>query len=185
MRRLQFRPEINAGSMADIAFLLLIFFLVTATISTDVGINRLLPKPCPDGQDCSPPINERNILQVMINGKDQIMVEGNLVKLEELKDLAKDFLDNNGDNSCSYCHGEQLVSSSDNPGEAVISLQNMKQTTYKQYVAVQNELTKAYNELRNEYSINTFGKSKDNLTKVELKTVKDAYPFKLSEAETR
>lgn len=186
MRRSKFRPEINAGSMADIAFLLLIFFLVTATISTDEGINRMLPKECPPGVDCTPPINKRNILQVMINDKDQIMIEGStLIALEDLKDIAKDFLDNNGDGSCSYCNGNKGESSSDNPREAVISLQNSKLTSYKQYVAVQNELTKAYYELRNTYTINVLNKSADNLTKEELKQVKEAYPFILSEAETR
>ncbi|WP_406683703.1 biopolymer transporter ExbD [Seonamhaeicola sp. MEBiC1930] len=185
MRRSKFRPEVNAGSMADIAFLLLIFFLVTATVSTDQGINRMLPRECPTGQDCTPPINKRNILPVMINGKNQIMVRDELVSLEELKDLAKNFLDNNGDGSCNYCNGNGVITSSDNPKKAVISLQNMKQTSYKQYVAVQNELTKAYYELRNSYTIKVLNKPADNLNENELKQVREAYPFILSEAETR
>ncbi|TWO32886.1 biopolymer transporter ExbD [Seonamhaeicola sediminis] len=186
MRHSKFRPEINAGSMADIAFLLLIFFLVTATISTDEGINRMLPKECPTEIDCTPPINKRNILQVMINDKDQIMIGGNtIIKLEDLRDIAKDFLDNNGDGSCMYCNGKKDTVSSDNPKEAVISLQNSKLTSYKQYVAVQNELTKAYCELRNAYAKNILHKSTDDLTKVEQKQVRDAYPFILSEAETK
>ncbi|WP_299554433.1 biopolymer transporter ExbD [Seonamhaeicola sp.] len=185
MRRSKFRPEINAGSMADIAFLLLIFFLVTATISTDEGINRLLPKECPPGMDCSTPINDKNILRVMINNNDEIMVDNELISLEALKDIAKDFLDNNGDGSCTYCSGNGDSASSDNPKKAVISLQNMKQTSYRQYIAVQNELTKAYYELRNAYSLNVMNKSADKLTKGELKQVREAYPFILSEAETK
>jgi biopolymer transport protein ExbD len=185
MRQLKFRPEINAGSMADIAFLLLIFFLVTATISTDVGINRMLPKPCPPGIDCNIPINDRNILKVMLNNQDQIMVDNELVSLDALKDIAKAFLDNNSDGSCTYCNGLGDLNASENPQKAVISLQNMKQTSYRQYVAVQNELTKAYYELRSTYALSVLGKSSDKLTKVELKQVRDAYPFILSEAETR
>ena len=185
MRRSKFRPEINTGSMADIAFLLLIFFLVTATISTDEGINRVLPKDCPPEIDCSTPIKDRNILRVMINNKGDIMVENELISLETLKDIAKDFLDNNGDGSCTYCNGKSSLTSSESPKKAVISLQNAKQTSYKQYIAVQNELTKAYYELRNAYTINVIHKSVDNLNKDELKQVRDAYPFILSEAEIK
>ena len=66
-----------------------------------------------------------------------------------------------------------------------MSLQNGKQTTYKTFIAVQNELTKAYNELRQAYSLNVIGKASDKLSKAETKQVKDAYPFILSEAETK
>ncbi|TYA71973.1 ExbD/TolR family protein [Seonamhaeicola marinus] len=183
MRHLRLRPEINAGSMADIAFLLLIFFLVTATVSTDTGINRLLPKECPN-PPCTVDIHERNILEVRINNKDEVMVETNVIALEELKDLAKNFLDNNGDGTCTYCSGAHAPSSSDNPKKAVISLVSGKQTSYRQFIAVQNELTKAYYELRNNYAVNTFNKASDKLSKEELKDVKAAYPFILSEAET-
>lgn len=183
MRNLRFRPEINAGSMADIAFLLLIFFLVTATVSTDEGINRLLPKECLD-PPCTADIHDRNILKVMINNNDKVMVEDEITSLETLKDLAKNFLDNNGDKTCGYCTGESITTSSDNPTEAVISLVSGKQTSYRQFIAVQNELTKAYTELRNTYAINTFSKSFDKLSKKELSQVKKAYPFKLSEAGT-
>ena len=185
MRHSRLRPEINAGSMADIAFLLLIFFLVTAAISSDEGINRMLPRDCPDGMDCASSIKDRNILRIMINNKDEIMVDDKIVSIEALKDLAKGFIDNNGDGSCIYCNGLQTVNASENPKKAVISLQNGKQTSYKQYVAVQNELTKAYYELRNTYVLKTLRKPSDKLTKAELKQVKEAYPFILSEAETK
>jgi biopolymer transport protein ExbD len=184
MRHSKLVPEVNAGSMADIAFLLLIFFLVTATISSDEGINRTLPKDCPTG-DCSEPVAERNILRIVINNDDEVMIENNIIAIEDLKDITKNFLDNNGDGSCSYCHGEKTSDASDNPKEAVVSLQNGKNTTYKQFVAVQNELTKAYYELRNTYSINVLKKPSDKLSKEELKQVKDAYPFILSEAEIK
>ncbi|WP_298535418.1 biopolymer transporter ExbD [uncultured Algibacter sp.] len=185
MRHSKLIPEVNAGSMADIAFLLLIFFLVTATISSDEGLNRLLPRPCPTGTDCSTDVNERNILRVVINGNDEIMIENEIVSIEDLKERTKTFLDNNGDGSCGYCNGDKNNISSDNPKEAIVSLQNSKQTTYKTFIAVQNELTKAYYELRQAYSLNKIGKVVDKLTETEMKQVKNAYPFILSEAETK
>lgn len=183
MRHSKLVPEVNAGSMADIAFLLLIFFLVTATISSDEGINRLLPEDCPTN-DCGGIISERNILKIAINNNDEILIEDELVTISDIKDIAKRFIDNNGDSSCSYCLGEKLSISSENPKKAVISLQNGKQTTYKTFIAVQNELTKAYYELRQAYSLNVIGKASDKLSKTEEKQVKLAYPFILSEAET-
>ena len=185
MRHSKLVPEVNAGSMADIAFLLLIFFLVTATISSDQGINRLLPRACPLGMDCSSHVNERNILRIVINNNDEIMIEDEIIPLENLKNIAKTFLDNNGDSSCGYCLGAKDAKSSDNPIEAVVSLQNGKQTTYKTFIAVQNELTKAYYELRQAYSLKVMHKPTDKLTKEEMKIIKDAYPFILSEAETK
>lgn len=185
MRHSKLVPEVNAGSMADIAFLLLIFFLVTATISSDEGINRLLPRECPPGMDCSSDINERNILRILVNNSDDIMIENQIVPIENLKDLTKIFLDNNGDGSCNYCQGLKNSTLSDNPRVAVVSLQNGQRTTYKTYVAVQNELTKAYYELRKDYSMKVFRKPADKLTKTELQQVKEAYPFILSEAETK
>jgi biopolymer transport protein ExbD len=184
MRHSKLVPEVNAGSMADIAFLLLIFFLVTATISSDEGINRLLPKDCPPGIDCNIAKNERNILRIVINNNDDIMVENNIISIEDLKDITKNFVDNNGDGTCNYCNGVKSETASDNPNEAIVSLQNASQTSYKQFIAVQNELTKAYYELRDAYCENVIKKSSSDLTKEERKKVKDAYPFLLSEANT-
>jgi len=185
MRRSKLVPEVNAGSMADIAFLLLIFFLVTAVIPKDQGFNRKLPKICPPGDICESKIKEHNILSILINNKDDIMVNNKIINLADLKQTTKDFIDNNGDGTCSYCDGEQLSTSSDNPKKAVVSLQSGKQTSYKQFIAVQDELTKAYYELRNAYGQNIFNKKSDELSKEEIKTLKDAYPFILSEAETK
>lgn len=185
MRRSKLMPEVNAGSMADIAFLLLIFFLVTAVIPKDTGFNRKLPPACPPNTICDDAINERNALRIVINNNDEIMVEGNIITIDKLKLITKEFLDNNADGSCDYCHGAQLEDSSVNPTEAVISLQTGKQTSYKQFIAVQDELTKAYYELRNTYILNVIKKTADNLSKKELKQVKEAYPFILSEAETK
>ncbi len=178
-------PQVNAGSMADIAFLLLIFFLVTTTISMDKGINRKLPKPCPPNTECSEPINERNILRIVLNSKDEIFIEDELVTLPELKDIAKSFLDNNGDDSCTYCNGKGLSFLSDNPKKAVISLQNDKLTSYNFYISVQDELTKAYYELREVYTKDVLGKTAITATDEDIAAVKKAYPFILSEAVTK
>ncbi|MEW4924594.1 biopolymer transporter ExbD [Algibacter sp. 2305UL17-15] len=185
MRRTNSSPEVNAGSMADIAFLLLIFFLVTAAIPKDTGINRQLPKECPPGIDCNSIIAERNILKIAINAKNEIMVDNEIATVDDIKDLAKTFLDNNGDGSCTYCNGNKNETSSDNPSKAVISLQTDRNSNYNQFIEVQDELTKAYFELRKTYAEKVLNKQIDNLTKDELKQVKDAYPFILSEAETR
>ena len=177
-------PQINAGSMADIAFLLLIFFLVTAVIpQDDVGFFRTLPKPCPPGETCESQINERNIFEIRINGNNELFVENEIIQLEDLKSMTKAFLDNNGDKSCLYCNGSQLASSSDNPNEAVVSLKNSRFTSYEFYINVQDELTKAYYELRSTYALNRFNKTEDKLSKNEMAKVKEAYPFILSEAE--
>ncbi|WP_033957445.1 ExbD/TolR family protein [Psychroserpens jangbogonensis] len=140
-------PEVNAGSMADIAFLLLIFFLVTTTIPKDSGITRKLPPIEENDEDVI--IKEKNIFTVLLNGKDQLLVEDELMKIEDLRDAAVTFLDNGGDGSCTYCKGAKDPRSSDNPDKAIISLKNDRQTSYAAYITVQNELVAAYNQLRN------------------------------------
>ena len=193
-------PEVNAGSMADIAFLLLIFFLVTTTIETDQGINRKLP-PIDDEQVDPPPIKEKNIFTVLVNRNDQLLVEDQLMDLKDLRAAAIKFLDNGGDGSCTYCKGPRDASSSDNPEKAVISLQNDAETSYKAYISVQNELVAAYYELRDRESMAKFGRTyreleslfDDPKTKEEdkkklepmLKDIQNMFPQKLSEAEPR
>jgi hypothetical protein len=197
-------PEVNAGSMADIAFLLLIFFLVTTTIETDSGLNRKLP-PLEDQVD--PPITrEKNIFTVLVSKNDQLLVEEKLAEIEDLRSLAISFLDNGGgvgDEACEYCQGERNESSSDNPDKAIISLKSDRETSYKVYIAVQNELVAAYNDLRNREFERLFPNLGINFvsaqkqyddprtnadTALELKPkiaqVKAMFPQKLSEAET-
>ena len=197
-------PEVNAGSMADIAFLLLIFFLVTTTIETDSGLNRKLP-PLEDQVD--PPITrEKNIFTVLVSKNDQLLVEEKLADIEDLRSLAISFLDNGGgvgDEACEYCQGERNESSSDNPDKAIISLKSDRETSYKVYIAVQNELVAAYNDLRNREFERLFPNLGMNFvsaqkqyddprtnadTALELKPkiaqVKAMFPQKLSEAET-
>jgi hypothetical protein len=145
-------PEVNAGSMADIAFLLLIFFLVTTTIEKDSGINRKLPPMEESEEDVI--IKQKNIFTVLLNKHDQLLVEEEIMDIQDLRAAAKEFLDNGGGtdndgNSCDYCQGKRDPSSSDHPDKAIISLKNERETSYAMYISVQNELVAAYNELRN------------------------------------
>ena len=180
-------PEINAGSMADIAFLLLIFYLVTTTMDTDKGINRKLPPFDEELVEDPPPIKERNIFTVLVNSNDQLLVEDEYLQISELRVKAMEFVDNNGDGSCEYCQGYNISTSSDNPDKAVVSLQNDRGTSYDMYVKVQNELVAAYEDLRERYAQEKFGRSYRSMDSEEdkeiLKEIKLAYPQKISEAE--
>lgn len=195
-------PEVNAGSMADIAFLLLIFFLVTTDIATDTGLNRKLPPI----EEIDPPIiKQKNIFTVLLNGKDQLLVEEELMDIKDLKQAAIEFLDNGaGENpdgdSCDYCKGKKDLESSDHPEKAIISLKNERETSYGTYISVQNELIAAYNHLRNVRAQDLYGTSflemqeqykesarfglsdreKEKL-KEQIERVKLEYPQKLSE----
>jgi len=194
-------PEVNAGSMADIAFLLLIFFLVTTTIETDSGISRKLPPWQPEEQD-PPVIKERNIFQVLVNANNQLLVEDEEMQIEELRAAAVEFLDNGGgtgDEACDFCQGAGDSNSSVNPQKAIISLVNNRGTEYGTYIAVQNELVAAYNQLRDREAQRLFGttftameaKFNDSRTsegaketlKERIELIKDMIPQKLSEAE--
>ena len=167
-------PEINAGSMADIAFLLLIFFLVTTTMDVDTGISRKLP-PMPEEEqvDDDPQINAKNIYVVLVNASDQLLVEGELMRINQLKNGTKLFLDNNGTNPMS----------SESPDKAIISLQNDRGTSYEMYISVQNELTAAYNELRNDAAIKKYNLNYTELPKDKRRVIRKMYPMKISEAE--
>ena len=168
-------PEINSGSMADIAFLLLIFFLVATTIDQDKGIMRKLP-PLPE--EDQPPIevkaNMRNVLFVWLNSNDDLLVKGEPAKIEELRDICKAFVDNRG----------RRADYSDSPDEAIISLKNDVGTSYNMYIQVQNEIAAAYRELRDEFAIKMYGKKFEELEKEDqVKRVKKEYPMRVSEAE--
>jgi biopolymer transport protein ExbD len=196
-------PDVNAGSMADIAFLLLIFFLVTTTIETDAGLDRMLPPMEPPEEDVI--IRQKNIFTVNINKNGQLLVEEELTDLKNLREKAIAFLDNGSapqgtPDYCDYCKGQREPESSDNPQKAIISLKNDRETKYGTYITVQNELVGAYNDLRNREAQRLFGRDftemeaqwlnpetpssiRDDL-KDKVKRVQDLFPQKLSEAET-
>ncbi len=197
-------PEVSAGSMADIAFLLLIFFLVTTTIETDAGLDRMLPPWEPPTED-PPIIKQKNIFTVNINRNGQLLVEDELIEIKNLREKAMAFLDNGGAPSgtpdyCNYCKGSRDASSSDNPTKAIISLKNDRETEYSTYITVQNELVGAYNDLRNREAMRLYKKNfvdmeaeylnpetsddvKEEL-KEKVKRIQELFPQKLSEAET-
>ena len=101
-------------------------------------------------EEIEPPIiKQKNIFTVLLNGKDQLLVEDELMEIDDLRVTAVEFLDNNGDKTCDYCQGKNDPSSSDNPDKAIISLKNERETSYAAYISVQNELVAAYNVLRN------------------------------------
>ena len=182
-------PEINAGSMADIAFLLLIFFLVTTTMDVDTGISRKLPEKQPE--DVVPPIlKEKNVFEVNINRRNELLIEGDqYMKVDELREAAINFIDNGGGkdadgNDCTWCEGAKSAESSDHPKKAIISLVSDRGTSYATYIAVQNELVGAYTVLRNKYANKKFGKDFDRLTSEQQKEIKkNIYPQIISEAE--
>ena len=199
-------PEVNAGSMADIAFLLLIFFLVTTTIETNAGIPVKLPPKQPADQPAPPPVNERNLFVVMVNKNNQLLVRDNLMNIKDLRKAAVEFFDNGGgvgDENCDYCKGKKDAKSSDNPNKAIISLQNDRETSYDTYIVVQNELIAAYNELRErerkrlypnevpyiemdaEYNAAKTPQSRKDELEPKLKKLQDLFPRKLVEASTR
>ncbi len=194
-------PKVNTGSMADIAFLLLIFFLVTTIIQTDSGINRKLPALLDNPTDVF--IKEKNLFRVEVNQLNELLVEGEKMDIKNLRAAAIAFLDNgggSGDLACDYCKGIKDEKSSDNPTKAVISLQNNRETSYATYIAVQNELVAAYTALRNREAKRLFGrtfvqmekdlkdvnysKNKKKL-KEDIKRIQMLFPEKLSEAEPR
>jgi len=199
MSRRKGAPEVNAGSMADIAFLLLIFFLVTTTIETDAGLDRMLP-PIDPPEDIDVVIKQKNIFTVTINKNGQLLVEDDLMNLKDLRTAAISFLENGADGSCSYCKGKKDPASSENPTKAIISLKNDRETKYSIYITVQNELVGAYNELRNREAQRLYNRDftemeseylkkktpsnvRDEL-KDKVKNIQDMFPQKLSEAET-
>lgn len=181
---------INAGSMADIAFLLLIFFLITTTMDVDTGLQRRLPRlPDEDQQEQSDEkIKERNVFVVLINKKDQLLVENKPMDLSRLRDKAKEFIanPNNAENLPEKKTTELAffgqVFITKNP---VISLRNDRGTSYGMYIKVQNELVAAKQELRNEISIQQFGSNFDDLNENQKDAVKKYYPSVLSEAEPK
>ena len=185
-------PGINGTSSADIAFMLLLFFLLTTSMDTDTGLPRRLPPP-PDKSlqrdQMDIKVNKRNILTVMINTNNQILAAGEYVDIRQLREKVKAFLMNEAraDNLPEYedkdvpYFGNMSVLTE----KHVISLQNDRGTSYQAYIDVQNELMAAYNELRNDVSRRKWGKVFDDLDEDQQKAIQMIYPQKISEAEPK
>lgn len=165
--------EINAGSMADIAFLLLIFFLVTTTIVEDKGITVKLP-PWSDEEPDITKLKKRNVFSVLVNSQDQLLVRGELARVEELRERAKTFINN----------PLNMEDMSEDPTKAIISLKNDRGTSYEAYLMVYNELKAAYSELWDELSRQRYGiPYSEDMPFAYKKTIREEIPFVLSEAE--
>lgn len=181
--------EINSSSMADIAFLLLIFFLVTTSMGSTTGLTRRLPPPLPPDQDIPPvDINKRNLFVVKINSQNQLLVQGTEISIKELRTKAKEFIRNDANDvtfPVKYKVNIPLLGEIEITKEHVISLQNDVDTQYQAYIDVQNELVAAYTELRNELSKSKFGKEYSELDEPHQKAIQAAYPQKISEAEPK
>jgi biopolymer transport protein ExbD len=164
--------EIPSSSLADIAFLLLIFFLVTTTIDVDTGIGLVLPPP-PDPAQEPPPIKEKNMMKILVNSQGMILMNEKPAALTEVKDLLKKFIDNKGVDPAL----------SDSPDKAIVSLKTDKQTPYRIYIDVLDEVKGSYRDLRNSLSMARFGVPYDKLSKENQKNINESYPQKISEAE--
>lgn len=180
-------PEIATSSMADISFLLLTFFLLTSSIDTDLGLSRKLP-PMPD-KDVEPPeVKQRNVFVVLVNAHDMLLVEGKVGNIKTLRNNAKEFfLNPNNDPNLSEKKLEDIPFIGPyEKSRGVISLQNDRGTSYEMYIKVQNELTAAINELRDELSIEKFGVKFADLNNQDyVKAIKKAIPIAISEAEPK
>jgi len=193
-------PDVNTSSTADIAFLLLIFFLVTSSMDTDSGLARRLPPPPQDETQLSEiKVQRRNLLVVLVNSLNQTMVGDehydNLNQMQgktgkqSLKDKVKEFVVNpNNSEDLPELFEEDFgppVGTLRVTKDHVISLQNDNTTSYKTYLAVQNELVKAYNELRNEAAKRYYNRPYEELLKDEKDLINKVYPQRISEAEPK
>lgn len=182
-------PEVPTASLADIAFLLLIFFLVTTTMDVDSGLERRLPQWVDPNLEVNDDqqIKERNVFVVLVNRDNNLLVENEWTRVEDLREKAKEFLAN-PNNSETLPEkepvqvpllGEMMVS------KGVISLRNDLDTKYGTYIAVQNELVGAINELREELAMEKFQKKYADCSTEEQNAIREVYPSRISEAEPK
>lgn len=184
--------EINAGSMADIAFLLLIFFLVATTMNVDTGLMRVLPPMPPEDQKVEDQkVKERNLLLVFVSASGNIMAGDENMDIHGIKDKAKDFILNVMDDENLPEKEDQEFDLPDGSkwtypvSKGVVSLQTARDTNYDIYLMVQNELTRAFNEIRDEVAMQKFGAKLMDLPEEARNIVTKAVPLAISEAEPR
>jgi biopolymer transport protein ExbD len=180
-------PEVPAASLADIAFMLLIFFLVTTTMDVDSGLERRLPQWVEEEQEEEMDVKERNVFAVLVNRDNALLVENEYAQIEDLRERAKEFMENPADDESLPekepkeipFFGEVMVT------KGVISLRNDLDTKYGTYIAVQNELVAAINELREELAREKFGKSYVDLEQEQQDAIRKIFPSRISEAEPK
>ena len=163
--------SIQAGSMADIAFLMLIFFLTTTTINTDEGLDQTLPEDCKTA-DCATKLLERNIFEIHLNDQGTFLIQNKVSSKEELANQLIDFVENRSDSMIAP----------KNPAEAVIRIEVSRTNSYKDYVSIMDEIKTAYLQMRTQYSQEKFSKNFNDLNAIERKLVLKQYPLQLSEA---
>ena len=181
-------PELNTSSTADMAFLLLCFFLMTTTMDQNLGLQRRLP-PMPDKNQKveDQKVNRRNIIVVKINSADRLLAGTEPIHVSQLKDKIKEFLTNPA-NDANLPEKEEIQIEGYGPcmvSKGVLSLQNDRGTSYQAYMAVQNELVKAVNELRDEWAMANFGMLYSKLDEDKQGIVRKAVPQNISEAEPK
>lgn len=164
--------EVPGSSLADIAFLLLIFFLLVTTIDVDTGIGMVLP-PKPEENVEPPPIKERNMLNILVNSEGMVLMDEEPTPISEVKDNVKEFVDNRG----------QDPNLSESPDKAIVSLKTDRQTRYSIYINMLDEVMGAYEELRNREAQQQFGRNYDQLNESQQDVIGDVYPKKISIAE--
>lgn len=181
-------PELNSASSADIAFLLLSYFLMTTTMNQDSGLQRRLPPmPAKDQEVQDQKVNRRNIIIVKINSQDRLFAGNEPIEVSRLKDKIKEFLLNpNDDPKLPEKEMKDIEGFGQYPvSKGVISLQNDRGTSYQAYIAVQNEIVRAINEIREDFCRANYGKAYENLTEEQQEIVREAVPQLISEAEPK
>ncbi len=182
-------PEVPSASMADIAFMLLIFFITATSMDVDSGLERVLPQMPPENQeqDDTPPIKERNVFSVLLDASNRLMVEGEIIRVEDLRLKTKEFLLNpsNSESLPESKPTEIPLLGNFDVSKGVISLRNDHGTQYGMYLAVQNELVAAVNEVRDELASAKFGKKYEELNDEEKGAIREAIPSRISEAEPK
>lgn len=182
-------PEVNSSSTADIAFLLLIFFLITTSMDTDRGLARQLPPPPEENAEKEEiKLKERNMLPIFLNLHDQLMCGDAIVDVAEVRERAKEFIANPEDKEDmpeKHVVDVEFFGPTEVTKNHVISLRCDRGSSYKIYLAVQNELVAAYNELRDELAMSKWGKKYADLAEDYQKAIRDIYPQKISEAQPK
>ncbi len=182
-------PDINSSSTADIAFLLLIFFLITTSMDTDRGLARQLPPPPEKDQKLEDiKLKERNVLPVFLNMQDQLMCGNDYITIDQLRAKAKEFIANPYNDESKpekFSMNVEFFGNMMITKNHVVSLRCDRGSSYKAYLSVQNELVAAYNELRDELAQEKWQKNYASLDEEQQKSIREIYPQKISEAEPK